>query len=277
MSASLYRMGLSIAFAQLNPTVGDVAGNLARVRRARDQAAALGADLVVFPELVLVGYPPEDLVLRPALVEAAAARAARARAGSATGVAGAASSRCPGAPTGASTTPSRWSRTAAPSSGSSTSCPTTASSTRSASSRRDRCRRRSRSAASASASDLRGHLVSGGDGAPRARAAPSCCSCRTDRRSRSRSSISASSSRARGSPSRGLPLAYVNQVGGQDELVFDGGSFVMNPDGTLAHLLPFWREAIVVTTMGEAARRLSLRRRRRAGTSRRGSTRSTAR
>jgi NAD+ synthase len=39
----------------------------------RDDAAAQGADLVVFSELVLVGYPPEDLVLRPALVEAAAA------------------------------------------------------------------------------------------------------------------------------------------------------------------------------------------------------------
>ena len=58
--------------------------------------------------------------------------------------------------------------------------------------------------------------------------APSCCSSRTARRSRSRSSSSASSSRARASPKRALPLAYVNQVGGQDELVFDGGSFVMN-------------------------------------------------
>ena len=37
----------------------------------------------------------------------------------------------------------------------------------------------------------------------------------------------------------------MNQVGGQDELVFDGGSFVMNADGALAHLLPFWREALV--------------------------------
>src|SRR5438552_11398682 len=66
-------MTLTIACAQLNPTVGDVAGNTNLVRRARDEAAAQGADLVVFSELVLVGYPPEDLVLRPALGEAAAA------------------------------------------------------------------------------------------------------------------------------------------------------------------------------------------------------------
>src|SRR5687767_11575160 len=65
-------MSLTLALAQLNPTVGDVAGNLELVRAARDQAAAQGADLVLVPELALVGYPPEDLVLRPALVEAAA-------------------------------------------------------------------------------------------------------------------------------------------------------------------------------------------------------------
>ena len=63
---------LSIACAQLNPRVGDVPGNAALVRQAREDAAARGADLVVFSELVLVGYPPEDLVLRPALVAAAA-------------------------------------------------------------------------------------------------------------------------------------------------------------------------------------------------------------
>ncbi|HZI81787.1 MAG TPA: NAD+ synthase [Vicinamibacterales bacterium] len=65
-------MSLSIALAQLNPIVGDVAGNLALVRQARAAAAAEGADLVLFSELFLVGYPPEDLVLRPALVTAAA-------------------------------------------------------------------------------------------------------------------------------------------------------------------------------------------------------------
>ena len=57
---------LKIALAQLNPTVGDVGGNTEKVRRARDKAAAMGADLVAFPELFLAGYPPEDLVLKPA-------------------------------------------------------------------------------------------------------------------------------------------------------------------------------------------------------------------
>jgi len=46
----------------------------------------------------------------------------------------------------------------------------------------------------------------------------------------------------------GLPLAYVNQVGGQDELVFDGASFVLNADGSLAVQLPAWEEALGTTT-----------------------------
>jgi NAD+ synthase len=65
---------LAIAIAQLNPTVGDVAGNAERARRARATAAADGADLVVYPELFIAGYPPEDLVLKPAFQ--AACRAA---------------------------------------------------------------------------------------------------------------------------------------------------------------------------------------------------------
>ena len=63
-------MEFTIALAQLNPTVGDIDGNLARIRRARDRSAAMGADLVVLPELALIGYPPEDLVLRPSVVDA---------------------------------------------------------------------------------------------------------------------------------------------------------------------------------------------------------------
>src|SRR5712671_6938979 len=56
----------SITLAQLNPTVGDVEGNAAKARAARAQAHADGADLLVLPELFIAGYPPEDLVLKPA-------------------------------------------------------------------------------------------------------------------------------------------------------------------------------------------------------------------
>ncbi len=62
----------TIALAQLNPTVGDIAGNTALVRAARERAAAMGADLVVTGELVIPGYPPEDLVLRPSFQQAVA-------------------------------------------------------------------------------------------------------------------------------------------------------------------------------------------------------------
>ena len=65
---------LVIALAQLNPTLGDVAGNADKVRRARARAAGEGADLILFPELFIAGYPPEDLVLKPAFQ--AACRAA---------------------------------------------------------------------------------------------------------------------------------------------------------------------------------------------------------
>ena len=56
---------LRIALAQLNPVMGDIAGNLAMARRARGEAAK--ADIILFSELFIVGYPPEDLVLKPAL------------------------------------------------------------------------------------------------------------------------------------------------------------------------------------------------------------------
>ena len=59
---------LIIALAQINPTVGAIQANLAKAREA--VASAKAADLVLFPELYICGYPPEDLVLRPTLVEA---------------------------------------------------------------------------------------------------------------------------------------------------------------------------------------------------------------
>src|ERR1700676_5232018 len=65
---------LAIAVAQLNPIVGDVAGNLERARAARAVAAKDNADIIAFSELFIAGYPPEDLVLKPAFQ--AACRAA---------------------------------------------------------------------------------------------------------------------------------------------------------------------------------------------------------
>ena len=240
-------MGLSIAFAQLNPTVGDVAGNLARVRRARDQAAELGAELVLFSELVLVGYPPEDLVLRPALVEAAAS-ALRELEREATKE----------SPALVVTLP--W--------------------------HADGCLHNAAALVAGGRSELRfkhelpnygvfdekrlfkpgplpapiafrgvrlgipicediwfpavtAHLARGG---AEILLVPNGSPFEVEK-FEERIELA----RARTRESR-VPLAYVNQIGGQDELVFDGGSFVMNPDGALAHLLPFWREAIVVTT-----------------------------
>lgn len=71
-----YRLGmaptnLTLALAQTNPIVGDLAGNALAIVRAAQAAAAQGADLVLFPEMALTGYPPEDLVLVPAFRQAA--------------------------------------------------------------------------------------------------------------------------------------------------------------------------------------------------------------
>jgi NAD+ synthase (glutamine-hydrolysing) len=63
---------LRVAAAQLNVVVGDLEGNAARILEAYDEAEAAGCDLVVFPELTVTGYPPEDLLLRPAFVAQAA-------------------------------------------------------------------------------------------------------------------------------------------------------------------------------------------------------------
>jgi len=59
-----------VALAQINPTVGDLEGNVARIRAGLEQARAVGARLVAFPELAITGYPPEDLLFKSAFIEA---------------------------------------------------------------------------------------------------------------------------------------------------------------------------------------------------------------
>jgi NAD+ synthase len=240
-------MTLTIAFAQVNPTVGDVAGNAALVRRMRDEAAAQGADLVVFSELVLVGYPPEDLVLRPALVDAAAAALRDLQRESAT----------PGAPGLVVTLP--WKH------------------------RGRVCNAVALVASGQTEVRFKHELPNYGvfdekrvfEPGPLPEPVtfrdallglPICEDIWLDRVTTHLAARGAQLmlvpngspfevdkfehrlelARARAAETS-LPLAYINQVGGQDELVFDGGSFVMNADGSLACVMPFWREALTLT------------------------------
>lgn len=240
-------MRLSIALAQVNPTVGDVQGNLALVRRMRQDAVALGADLVVFPELVLVGYPPEDLVLRPALVSAAAEALRELQHDSGAGGPGLVVT-LPWAQDGRV-----FNAVALVADG------------------RAELRfkhdlpnygvfdekRVFTPGPLPEPVDFRNHRL----GLPVCEDVwyPACVAHLAAAGAQLLLVPNGSPfevekfhqrldlTRQRVSESR-LALAYVNQVGGQDELVFDGGSFVMNADGTLAQVLPFWREALVLTT-----------------------------
>jgi NAD+ synthase (glutamine-hydrolysing) len=63
---------MRIALAQMNTVVGDLEGNRRRIVERLEKARAAGADLVLFPELAITGYPPEDLLLRPGFLRAAA-------------------------------------------------------------------------------------------------------------------------------------------------------------------------------------------------------------
>ena len=240
-------MTLTIAFSQLNPTVGDVAGNTALVRRARDDAAAQGADLVVFSELVLVGYPPEDLVLRPALVEAAAAALGDLERESA----------APGSPGLVVTLP--WKHNGR-----------IHNSVALVANGRSELRFKHELPNYGVFDEKRvfepGPLPEPVTFRDARLGLPVCEDIWLDhvtshlaRRGVQLMLVPNGSpfevdkfehrldlARARVSETQ-VPLAYVNQVGGQDELVFDGGSFVMSADGTLACVMPFWREALVLT------------------------------
>ena len=65
---------LRIALAQLNPTVGDLDGNFEKAAGAIARARDLGADVLALPEMMITGYPPEDLLLKPSFIERALER-----------------------------------------------------------------------------------------------------------------------------------------------------------------------------------------------------------
>ena len=240
-------MTLTIAFSQLNPTVGDIAGNTTLVRRARDEAAAQGADLVVFSELVLVGYPPEDLVLRPALVEAAAAALHDLERESA----------APGSPGLVVTLPWKYNGRVHNA---------VALVTNGTSQLRFKHELPNYGVFDEKRVFEPGPLPEPVTFRDARLGLPVCEDIWLDhvttqlaKRGVQLMLVPNGSpfevdkfehrldlARARVLETQ-VPLAYVNQVGGQDELVFDGGSFVMNADGTLACVMPFWREALVLT------------------------------
>jgi NAD+ synthase len=239
-------VSLTIALAQLNPTVGDVARNAALVRQARDKAGQLGADLVVFSELFLAGYPPEDLVLRPALVQTAAACLEELVRESAAGG--------PGLIIGL---PWRTDRTLH------NAVALVADGHAEVRYKRELPnygvfdeKRVFEPGPMPRPVDFRGARL----GLPICEDVwfPAVASHLADQGAEllivpngSPFEVDKSEQRFHLIAQRvrecGLPLIYVNQVGGQDELVFDGGSFVVNTNGQLAQVLPFWKDCIELT------------------------------
>ncbi|MDR2857979.1 MAG: NAD+ synthase, partial [Novosphingobium sp.] len=242
---------LKITLAQLNQSVGDIAGNAAAMLAARERAAggADGAsDLIVFPELQLIGYPPEDLILKPALIERAGAELDRLAQATARGgpamLVGSVFVRDGALHNGVAlldqgrVMATRFKREL-PNYGTFDEM------------------RLFRPGPLPEPIALRGTMI----GVPICEDIwqPEVCRHLADCGAGifvcingSPYEIDKDTLRIDGVAKRraidtGLPLAYVNRVGGQDELVFDGAGFVVNGDGDLAVQMRDWEEQEVAT------------------------------
>ena len=238
---------LVIALAQLDPTVGDLEGNKALILRARENAAAEGADLVVCTELVVTGYPPEDLVLKPmfqaetkAAVEALAAATADGGPALLLGAPWVDDCKLYNAALlldGGETAARRY-KYELPNYG--------------------------------VFDEVRVFARAGLPGPIPFRGVrlgvmicedmwfPEVAECLAESGAEIMIAINGSPFESDKGDTRlnlavarigeaALPLIYANQVGGQDELVFDGASFVLNADNRLATQLPAFEEALVLT------------------------------
>ena len=237
---------LKIALAQLNPVLGDVDGNEALVLKARAAASADGADAIMFPEMFLAGYPPEDLVLKPAFQDACRAsceRLARATADGGPGIL----VGLPWVDQGRLYNAYAWLDQGLIS-----------------------AVRFKVDLPNYGVFDEKRVFVPGPMPGPIALRGvrvgiPICEDIWTDAvveclaetgaelllvpngspywRDKADTRLNIAVARV---AETGLPLAYLNQVGGQDELVFDGASFVLGPDAALAVRMPSFREALTL-------------------------------
>ena len=237
---------LAIALAQLNPIVGDITFNADKARRVVAEAGQAGADLVMFPELYIGGYPPEDLVLKPgyqaacrAAIEALAKETARGPA------------MLVGSPwvedgrlynayllLDAGRIEARRYKVDLPNYGvfdekrvfapGPMPGPVVFKGVRIGI---PICEDIWGADVVECVSETGGEILLVPNGSPYWRE-------KTD--------VRLSMAVARVTESR-LPLVYLNQVGGQDELVFDGASFVLNADRTLGAQLPAFRERVALT------------------------------
>ncbi len=237
---------LVIALAQMTQSVGDLKANADAMLAWRDRAA--GADLIVYPELQLIGYPPEDLVLKPALIDRANRELDRLAQATADGGPAMLVGTVVAAQgvlfnvvallDGGAVTAIRQKREL-PNYGTFDE------------------KRLFAPGPLPAPIDFRGVRI----GVPicediwfpfvtahlKAEGAdilisPNGSPFEIGKDDRRLNSVAGTRVRE-----TGLPLAYLNRVGGQDELVFDGASFVMNGDLAIAHQLPDWEEALVLT------------------------------
>jgi len=235
-----------IALGQIDPSVGDLEGNVELMTAWASRATEAGADVVVFPELAITGYPPEDLVLRPAFVDdnlSALEHLAKRTAGGCSIVTGFVDRTDRGLHNAAALVANgeivaRYHKVKLPNYGV-------------FDEQRTFVRGAAECAVRLAGSEL-GLSVCEDAWAPgppfdayAARKTPIVLNINGSPYHRGKAGERLEIARDRALET-GAWIVYVNTIGGQDELVFDGGSMVVAPDGTLRHRAAMFREDLLI-------------------------------